>query len=106
MSFFGSIDIFFIYLGCPRGRLSLIPFVTNIKEIDNLDDDISLFHECHEMGFKHDYPSYSDLYCQCLVEKKTSSSPPGSYSDGGEEKAILGLGTRHEGDDEGAKIKP
>jgi pentatricopeptide repeat protein len=38
-----------------------IPFVTSVKEVLDPDDALSLFHEYHQMGFKHDYPSYSSL---------------------------------------------
>lgn len=38
-----------------------IPFVSNVKEVQDPDEAMSLFHEYHQMGYKHDYPSYSAL---------------------------------------------
>ncbi|PRQ33876.1 putative pentatricopeptide [Rosa chinensis] len=38
-----------------------IPFVSDVKEVQGPEDALSLFREYHEMGFKHDYPSYSAL---------------------------------------------
>ncbi|KAM1306858.1 hypothetical protein ACFX15_008885 [Malus domestica] len=38
-----------------------IPFVSDVKETQDPEDALSLFHEYHQMGFKHDYPSYSAL---------------------------------------------
>ncbi|KAL8115694.1 uncharacterized protein LOC141668145 [Apium graveolens] len=38
-----------------------ISFLTNIKQINDPDEALSLFHHYHQLGFKHDYPSYSSL---------------------------------------------
>ncbi|CAK9140230.1 unnamed protein product [Ilex paraguariensis] len=38
-----------------------IPFITNLKQVQDPDAALSLFHEYHQMGFKHDYPSYASL---------------------------------------------
>ncbi|KAF2283393.1 hypothetical protein GH714_003841 [Hevea brasiliensis] len=35
--------------------------MTSLKEVQDPDEALSLFHEYHQMGFKHDYPSYSAL---------------------------------------------
>ncbi|KAJ0020717.1 hypothetical protein Pint_32308 [Pistacia integerrima] len=44
----------------PRPR-NPIPFVTNLKQIHDPEEALSLFHEYHQMGSKHDYPSYASL---------------------------------------------
>ncbi|KAK3206182.1 hypothetical protein Dsin_020228 [Dipteronia sinensis] len=44
-----------------KPRKDPIPFVTNLKEIRDPDDALTLFHEYHQMGSKHDYPSYASL---------------------------------------------
>ncbi|KAL6275950.1 hypothetical protein ACE6H2_019551 [Prunus campanulata] len=38
-----------------------IPFVSDVKEVEDPEEALSLFYEYHQMGFKHDYPSYSAL---------------------------------------------
>ncbi|KAJ7947716.1 Pentatricopeptide repeat-containing protein [Quillaja saponaria] len=38
-----------------------IPFVDEVKEVYDPEEALSLFQEYKEMGFKHDYPSYSAL---------------------------------------------
>lgn len=38
-----------------------IPFLTDIKHINDPDEALSLFQQYHQLGFKHDYPSYSSL---------------------------------------------
>ncbi|KAK9940363.1 hypothetical protein M0R45_017029 [Rubus argutus] len=38
-----------------------IPFVSDVKEVQDPGEAMYLFREYHEMGFKHDYPSYSAL---------------------------------------------
>ncbi|XP_058201521.1 pentatricopeptide repeat-containing protein At1g07740, mitochondrial [Rhododendron vialii] len=38
-----------------------ITFITDLKEIQNPDEALSLFNDYTQMGFKHDYPSYSSL---------------------------------------------
>lgn len=42
-------------------RRKPIPFVSNVKEVQDPVEALSLFDEYHQMGFKHDYPSYSAL---------------------------------------------
>ncbi|KAJ0083898.1 hypothetical protein Patl1_30843 [Pistacia atlantica] len=44
----------------PRPR-NPIPFVTNLKQIHDPEEALSLFHEYHQMGSKHDYASYASL---------------------------------------------
>ncbi|XP_048234649.1 pentatricopeptide repeat-containing protein At1g07740, mitochondrial isoform X2 [Ricinus communis] len=38
-----------------------IPFVNNVKEVEDPDKALSLFHDYLQNGFRHDYPSYSAL---------------------------------------------
>ncbi|XP_054786356.1 pentatricopeptide repeat-containing protein At1g07740, mitochondrial isoform X1 [Prosopis cineraria] len=38
-----------------------IPFITQVKELHDPEEAISLFHECKRQGVKHDYPSYAAL---------------------------------------------
>nr|POE73572.1 pentatricopeptide repeat-containing protein, mitochondrial [Quercus suber] len=38
-----------------------IPFVSDVKAVQDPDEALFLFHDYHKMGFKHDYPSYSSL---------------------------------------------
>ncbi|GAB2274305.1 hypothetical protein Dimus_009071 [Dionaea muscipula] len=38
-----------------------IPFVADLKQVHEPDEALSLFHEYHELGVKHDYPSYASL---------------------------------------------
>ncbi|KAJ4725892.1 Pentatricopeptide repeat-containing protein [Melia azedarach] len=38
-----------------------IPFVTDLKQIHEPDEALSLFHHYHQMGSKHYYPSYASL---------------------------------------------
>ncbi|KAK3030155.1 hypothetical protein RJ639_037676 [Escallonia herrerae] len=45
----------------PRHERPDIPFVTHIKKTQDPDEALSLFHKYHQMGSKHDYPSYSSL---------------------------------------------
>lgn len=45
----------------PKPRRESIPFLTDLKEIRDPDEALSLFHEYLEMGSKHDYPSYASL---------------------------------------------
>ncbi|XP_049381532.1 pentatricopeptide repeat-containing protein At1g07740, mitochondrial isoform X1 [Solanum stenotomum] len=45
-----------------------IPLLADLKQIQDPDEAISLFHDYQQMGFKHDYPTYS-----CLVYKLAKS---------------------------------
>ncbi|KAI6705534.1 hypothetical protein NL676_008496 [Syzygium grande] len=47
--------------GCSRHRRKPDPFVARVKEVEDPDAALSLFHEYRRMGFRHDYPSYSAL---------------------------------------------
>ncbi|KAL6341600.1 hypothetical protein AAG906_032721 [Vitis piasezkii] len=38
-----------------------IPFLADLKSVQDPDDALSLFNQYQQMGFKHDYPSYSAL---------------------------------------------
>ncbi|KAL8525596.1 hypothetical protein ACS0TY_015006 [Phlomoides rotata] len=38
-----------------------IPFLDNLKQCKNSDEFLSIFRDFHELGYKHDYPSYASL---------------------------------------------
>ncbi|KAM1109891.1 hypothetical protein ACFX19_009355 [Malus domestica] len=63
---FGLTDVSTPAVTCRSARSTAklrrpIPFVSDVKETQDPEDALSLFHEYHQMGFKHDYPSYSAL---------------------------------------------
>ncbi|PHU15264.1 Pentatricopeptide repeat-containing protein, mitochondrial [Capsicum chinense] len=45
-----------------------IPLIADLKQIQDPNEAISLFHDYNQMGFKHDYPTYS-----CLLYKLAKS---------------------------------
>ncbi|CAF2260978.1 hypothetical protein HID58_031157 [Brassica napus] len=38
-----------------------VPFLTDLKQTEETEEALSLFHHYQQMGFRHDYPSYSSL---------------------------------------------
>ncbi|KAH7864090.1 hypothetical protein Vadar_025612 [Vaccinium darrowii] len=78
-----------------------IPFITDLKEIQNPDEALSLFNEYTQMGFKHDYPSYSSLIyklarCRNFEAVKTLLLKIKQYNIRCEEALFIGL-IRHYG---------
>lgn len=57
----------------PHTRRNLrdpIPFITSLKQVQEPEKALSLFHEYREMGFRHHYPSYSALIYKLARSRK------------------------------------
>ncbi|KMT05330.1 hypothetical protein BVRB_7g174650 [Beta vulgaris subsp. vulgaris] len=59
-----------------KAKLKPIPFLADLKQLQDPDEALSLFNQYTQSGFKHDYPSYSSLLYKLARSRKFEQIDP------------------------------